>query len=75
MQLQGQTVKHKLFGNGVVDGFSNEIITVKFAQGSKRFIYPDAFTRFLTLENAAHGYYQNLKKIGMETKTKKCVRS
>ena len=22
-----------------------------------------------------HGYYQNLKKIGMETKTKKCVRN
>lgn len=53
MQLQGQTVRHKLFGNGVIEGFSNEIITVKFAQGSKRFIYPDAFTRFLMLENAA----------------------
>ena len=52
MQLLGQPVRHNAFGTGVITGLSGNIITIDFAQGEKRFQYPDAFSRFLTLKDA-----------------------
>ena len=46
MQLLGQPVRHNAFGTGVITGLSGNIITIDFAQGEKRFQYPDAFSRF-----------------------------
>lgn len=51
MQLTGQAVQHAAFGKGVVTEQKDNIIIVSFSQGEKRFIYPDAFTKFLTLSN------------------------
>ena len=55
MQLTGQAVKHAVFGKGVVTGQEGNVVTVTFSQGEKRFLYPDAFQKFLTLidENAS----------------------
>ena len=39
----GATVQHKLFGNGKVDGFRNNLITVEFENGKKDFEFPGAF--------------------------------
>ena len=52
MQLIGQPVKHITFGKGVVTDWSDRVITVCFNGGEKRFIYPDAFSDFLTLKNS-----------------------
>lgn len=52
MQLLGQPVRHSAFGTGVVTGLSGNIVTIDFEQGEKRFQYPDAFSRFLTLKDA-----------------------
>lgn len=49
MQLIGSSVKHKIFGNGKITGFEDNIVTVNFLAGEKEFLYPDAFSRFLTL--------------------------
>ena len=51
MQLTGQAVKHTAFGKGIVTGQEDHIIIVTFPQGEKRFLYPDAFQKFLTLHN------------------------
>lgn len=51
MQIVGQKVEHKAFGQGTITDRSDHILTVSFPQGDKKFIYPDAFTRFLMLKN------------------------
>lgn len=51
MQLLGQAVKHISFGKGVIQDISGKYITVCFAQGEKKFLYPDAFSRFLTMKD------------------------
>lgn len=52
MQLTGQTVTHDIFGTGVVTAQEGHSVTVKFEEkGEKRFIYPDAFKKHLTMQN------------------------
>lgn len=51
MQLVGQAVAHKVFGQGIITDCSGNIVTVSFPQGDKKFIYPDAFANFLMLKN------------------------
>lgn len=51
-QLLGQPVKHNSFGKGIITDISGEIVTVHFEQGEKRFLYPEAFSHFLTLKDA-----------------------
>lgn len=51
MQLVGQAVAHKVFGQGVITDYSGNVVTVSFPQGDKKFIYPDAFANFLMLKN------------------------
>ena len=53
MQLLGQSVNHRAFGDGVITGFEEGIVTIAFHQGEKRFQYPDAFSRFLTLRDSS----------------------
>lgn len=62
MQLTGQTVTHDVFGTGVVTAQKEHSVTVKFDEvGEKRFIYPDAFKKHLTMENQeAKGKMENL---------------
>ena len=51
MQLENLAVKHKVFGNGVILAQSEKYITVRFATADKIFVYPDAFEKFLTMED------------------------
>lgn len=51
MQLIDQPIKHIKFGKGIVKECEDTIITIRFAIGDKKFIYPDAFAKFLTLQN------------------------
>ena len=53
MQLVGQAVRHISFGRGIVTECSGEggVVSVLFPTGEKRFLYPDAFSRYLTLRD------------------------
>ncbi len=53
MQLIGQAVKHVSWGKGIITSFdkSGHIVSVLFAAGEKQFLYPDAFTHYLTLKD------------------------
>lgn len=52
MNLVGITVCHKVFGSGVVTEHEGNYITVKFAEKTGKFIYPDAFEKFIKAEQA-----------------------
>jgi hypothetical protein len=47
MMLMGRTVGHAVFGEGVILGVDRRCMTVRFEVGEKRFVYPDAFDRYL----------------------------
>lgn len=51
--LQGKTVRHRKLGSRVIDEISDSYIVVRFEKDDKvsRFIYPDAFEHFLSLED------------------------
>ena len=51
MVFENVKVVHKSFGEGTVTEHVGNYITVKFASVEKKFVYPDAFERFLSLEN------------------------
>lgn len=51
MIFENVKVVHKTFGEGTVTEHIGNYITVKFATAEKKFVYPDAFDRFLSLEN------------------------
>ena len=53
MQLIGQAVTHAAFGAGVVTNLDDHMLTVSFHGQQKKFIYPDAFDKFLTLRSDA----------------------
>lgn len=53
MDLLGQTVRHKLFGKGVITDLCQDRLTVRFGESQRCFMYPDAIPRFLTLEDSA----------------------
>ncbi|HHY82236.1 MAG TPA: hypothetical protein GX505_06105 [Clostridiales bacterium] len=48
MGLINQKVIHKMYGEGIIISYENQSITVRFQQGDKKFIYPDAFDGYLT---------------------------
>ena len=52
MQLIGQTVTHEVFGNGTVTGRDQKTLTVHFPQGTRSFLYPEAFSGYLVAQNA-----------------------
>ena len=52
MQLIGQAIRHEMFGKGVVTGLNENVLTICFSEGEKKFIYPDAFEQYLTLKNS-----------------------
>ncbi len=47
----GQKVRHKRFGRGTVTDLSRDRIVVAFEEERKKFVYPDAFYRYLLFEN------------------------
>lgn len=61
MNLTNKSVNHKVFGKGeVVDHNSANYMLIRFAQGDKKFKYPDAFATFLSIEDDdLHAVIQN----------------
>ena len=53
LNLLHETVNHLAFGNGEIVAQSDSIVTVCFEANSteKKFLYPQAFDRYLTLLN------------------------
>lgn len=55
--LIGAKVKHKIFGTGTITSIEKDtekdrgFLRVKFATGEHKFVYPDAFERFLAAED------------------------
>ena len=49
MFFENVKVMHRSFGEGVIVEHVGNYITVKFESASKKFVYPDAFEKFLTL--------------------------
>lgn len=54
MILVDQIVTHKSFGRGAVAEQNGKYLKIRFENGAeKTFVYPDAFEKFLTVENEA----------------------
>ena len=47
----GTKVKHSVFGSGIITEFDGSYITVEFATKTSKFIYPDAFEKFIQAED------------------------
>jgi hypothetical protein len=51
MVFQNTKVTHKTFGEGIVTNHEGNYINVSFGGMVKRFVYPDAFDKFLTIDD------------------------
>src|SRR5690625_664244 len=61
VNLINEEITHKVFGEGNIVDQDASIITIDFNTGIKKFVYPDAFGKFITLndQNTA----KSLKKV------------
>jgi hypothetical protein len=53
MDLLNYKVRHTIFGVGTVTEFDGKYITIQFADKSSKFVYPDAFEKFIKAEDSA----------------------
>ena len=51
MGLIGLKVKHTVFGTGVITEKDGNYIIVEFAAKNSKFVYPDAFEKFIKAED------------------------
>ncbi|MCZ2259907.1 malate synthase [Sporosarcina sp. G11-34] len=51
MNLINELITHKVFGEGNIVNHEESIITVDFNEEIKKFVYPDAFRKFITLND------------------------
>ncbi|MDV6376885.1 malate synthase [Sporosarcina sp. GW1-11] len=51
MNLINEEITHKVFGEGNIVEHEESVITVNFDKHSKKFVYPDAFKKFITLND------------------------
>lgn len=51
MDLVKKEVKHKTFGDGIVISQDDSYIEIEFSIGSKKFVFPDAFKKFLQIND------------------------
>lgn len=51
MQLIGEAVFHKKFGEGKILDKSDGIVIIHFPAGEKKFYFPAAFEKYLVLKN------------------------
>ena len=51
MNLINEEVTHKVFGEGNIVDHEESIITIDFNEDIKKFVYPDAFGKFITLND------------------------
>ena len=53
MVFQNTKVIHKTFGEGIITNHEGNYINVSFGGAVKKFVYPDAFDKFLTVDDAS----------------------
>ena len=51
--FENLTVRHKKFGLGVILSKQGKYMVISFPECTKNFVYPDAFEKFLTLEDGS----------------------
>ena len=51
VNLIDKRISHKVFGEGQIVDQDETIITVEFNDDTKKFVYPDAFGKFITLND------------------------
>ena len=51
MNLINEEITHKVFGEGNIVDHEESIITIDFNEDIKKFVYPDAFGKFITLND------------------------
>ncbi|MDW0111268.1 malate synthase [Sporosarcina aquimarina] len=51
MNLVNEEITHKVFGEGNIVEHEDTIITIEFEKEVKKFVYPDAFKNFITLND------------------------
>lgn len=51
MNLINEEITHKVFGEGNIVDHEESIITIEFNEDIKKFVYPDAFGEFITLND------------------------
>ncbi|WP_251862211.1 hypothetical protein [Clostridium sp. Marseille-Q2269] len=69
MVILNQNVKHSIFGVGVITGVKDHRISVKFKEniGTKIFLYPEAFPKYLMAVNeTVENYLQEELSIKQE---------
>ncbi|HLR68405.1 MAG TPA: malate synthase [Virgibacillus sp.] len=68
MNLINEEITHKVFGEGNIVDQDASIITIDFNEDTKKFVYPDAFGSFITLNdrNTAKSLKQVLSKREMK---------
>lgn len=66
MNLLGEAVKHKRFGNGVITKLCENRVTVCFSESQKLFLFPDAFPKYLTMKN--NSIQKEIEKINEKKK-------
>ena len=53
MVFQNTKVIHKTFGEGIITNHEGNYINVSFGGAVKKFVYPDVFDKFLTVDDAS----------------------
>src|SRR5690625_3292848 len=61
MNLINEEITHKVFGEGNIVDHDESIITIDFNEVTKKFVYPDAFGNFITLNDRETA--KSLKKV------------
>ncbi len=70
-ELEGQKVQHKAFGVGKIISVEDNKVKVDFTVGVKEFVYPDAFEKFLKIEDSK--LEKNIDELIDENKEKKNI--
>ncbi|QDI90919.1 malate synthase [Salicibibacter halophilus] len=69
MNLINEEITHKTFGEGDIVDQNESSITINFNEGEKKFVYPDAFGKFITLKDRDTA--KSLKKVISKRETEK----
>jgi hypothetical protein len=64
VNLINEEITHKVFGEGKIVDHDDSVITIDFTKGVKKFVYPDALGKFITLNDRSTA--SSLKKIFLE---------
>jgi hypothetical protein len=61
MNLIGVLVNHKTFGEGIIKQYDANYLVISFSQGEKKFVYPDVFESFISVNESNIAKFINLE--------------